>query len=193
MASKVDICNMALANVGHDAQIAELTDASRAAEQCRLHYDAALRSVLVANDWGFARKTAELSQRAPDAPDRWQYRYAIPGDCVAPRLLDDGLRVRQREHVVPFEVEGADILADLVPASLVYTSLANVPGLYPQHFVDALAWELASRLAMPLTKNPKIKESVRGMAHFELLAAIGQDRMLGIVDLAPDSTVVTGR
>lgn len=191
--SIVAIWNAALSHAGHDEFVSAPTEATKAARLCALHYPDALTSLLAVHDWKFARKTAMLSLSATAAPERWVFRYALPADCVAPRALDDLKRVRPNDEALPWELEGRDLLTDWPGASLIYTQKSDVPAHYPQHFADALAWELAARVAMALTKSPKLADYARVRAANERWLAMSVDANTGQSDPEPDGEFVRGR
>jgi hypothetical protein len=191
--NQVGICNAALSYAGQSTRIARLEESSTAAELCRAHYDDALRYVLSCHDWAFARKRQTLPLSSEDAPSEWAYRYGLPSDCVEPRAIEDGLRVRPGPAAIVWEAEGETLLTDQPDAVLIYTSLATVPARYPQAFADALAWELASRIVLPLTKNAKTAEYARNRAAYQLSVARAKDLNRGQRDVEPDGEFVTGR
>jgi hypothetical protein len=99
----------------------------------------------------------------PD-PSAWEYRYAIPADCLAPQYLWCGARNPRPEQQIPFDlshdpvVSGPSLFSDLVDAELVYT-VVPLPANFPALFTDALVWKLASELAMPLAVKPELMAS----------------------------------
>ena len=54
MASVVEICNIALTRIGQNEPIVSLTEQSKAAELCSLHYATCRDEVLRDFDWPFA-------------------------------------------------------------------------------------------------------------------------------------------
>ena len=82
-ASEVSVCNLALARLGIDVPIANLeTEQSKAASQCRLHYETARDAMLADFPWNFARRRAALAELADDPAEGWEYNYALPNDCL---------------------------------------------------------------------------------------------------------------
>lgn len=95
MTSVIDICNMALSEVGNRAQmITSLDEASEEANQCQLWYDTLRRRLLRTAPWGFCRyqtSLAQLGDLLPDgtSPYPWLYKYAVPSDCIKVRYIVD--------------------------------------------------------------------------------------------------------
>lgn len=176
MASVIEICNLALSNVGKE-NINSLDEASPAARACRQFYAHTRDLLLQDHSWGFAGKTESLAEIENDKPGQWSFAYERPVDClkvrwVRPRYsLDDGKLTKQQEFSIPYEVEGQHIYCDLSPAFLRFTFKLVDPSLFPALFTDALSWHLAVRLAMPLTKDPKIRADALQVAGAQTDAA----------------------
>ena len=162
MASDVTICNLALSNIGKDT-INALTDAGAEARACSQFYTITLEMLLQSYPWRFAGRVVSLAEIANDRAGQWAHAYQRPSDCMKIRGVraeyseETGAVARQDEITTPFEVEGSTIYCDLSPAVLRYTSNNLDQALFPPMFVDALSWHLAVRLAMPLTRDPKIR------------------------------------
>lgn len=93
MTAPVDICNMALGEIGTRTLIASLVDDTTAARQCNLFYDITRQQLLRAAPWGFARRTVTLTQLAlatddPNiVPYPWLAMYAYPSDALKMRYV----------------------------------------------------------------------------------------------------------
>lgn len=163
--SDVQICNMALDNVGASANIETLNDLTFLGRLCKRWYDPCRREVLEAFDWSFARKRLILATHGDDPPiasasdtsgGRWQYRYQYPADCISLRFLENPLG--PDADPVPFEVEISDnetksIVTDLDDAVGVYTFDQTNTAMFSLHFVSTLSWLITSRIAFPVTKK----------------------------------------
>ena len=169
MASVVSICNLALSNIGKD-NINALTDAGAEARACSQFYKHTRDMMLQAYPWRFAGGTVSLAQVTNDKPGQWGYAYQRPTDCLKVRWVrpayseDDLALTRQQEISHQYEAEAQRIYCNLSPAFLRYTMLITDPSLFPPLFVDALSWHLATRLAMPLTRDPKVRAEAFQMA-----------------------------
>ena len=169
MASVVSICNLALSNIGKD-NINALTDAGAEARACSQFYEHTRDMMLQAYPWRFAGGTVSLAQVTNDKPGQWGYAYQRPTDCLKVRWVrpayseDDLALTRQQEISHQYEAEAQRIYCNLSPAFLRYTAMITDPSLFPPLFVDALSWHLATRLAMPLTRDPKVRAEAFQMA-----------------------------
>ena len=81
MASVIEICNRALSNIGNSRSINSLTEASKEAGQCSLHFDSCRDAALADFDWNFATKRLALADTNNPPPD-WAYSYQYPTDCL---------------------------------------------------------------------------------------------------------------
>ena len=159
MASKVDICNQALANIGK-APITSLENASESARQCERFYDRALRSVLRDYPWQFARKQEELAAKV-ERVDGWLYLYSYPSNCANIRKIysEDYNRFEDEEFDV-FNVGGVQCIACNLPSARAeYTAVVVDTTLFDPLFEGCLVYALASELAIPLTGDLKRRQT----------------------------------
>jgi len=170
MSSVVFICNLALSNVGKPS-ISDIDEASAEAKACKQFYGHVRDMLLQSYPWRWATKTASLAEITNAKSIRWTHAYQRPTDCLKVRRVNDQQftdYLPYGEGVVaggfPFALEGSTIFCDLKPAFLEYTSKATDPTLYPPLFVDALGWHLAVRLAMPMTRDPKVRADAYQLA-----------------------------
>lgn len=154
MTSKIEICNLALSNIGQ-ASIQDFDEASAEASACRLRYDQALDATLAGFWWGFAKKVEALALASANAPAEWEYRYQRPSDCIEARYIVDPLGRWTRR--VRFEVAGQEIYTDMPEAKLAYTRRVTDPTFYPPLFVDLLARRLGADMVMTLSLDRNIR------------------------------------
>lgn len=84
MASEIDICNLALANLGDAATVASINppEGSAQAEHCARFYPIARDSLLEMHDWAFAMKRVALPLLATNPTLQWSYAYGAPSDMI---------------------------------------------------------------------------------------------------------------
>lgn len=199
MASVVEICNLALSNIGADS-IASVDEAGAEAKACRQFYDITRDTLLQAYPWSFAGKTQALAELLNDKPGQWGYAYTRPNDCLKVRWVRPEYSVgeatrltRQEEISYPHEVDAARIYTDLSPAFLRYTFRQTDPSRFSALFVDALSWHLAVRLAMPITRDPKIRADAYQIAQMSIGTAQMHDANEDRHSSDHDSEFVAGR
>jgi len=170
MSSVIAICNLALSNVGKD-NINSLDETGAEARACRQFYELTRDTLLQAYPWRFARGLMSMAELAQDVKTRWAYAYKLPNDCLKVRLVrpdygstEGQIITRQDEISTPFDVDGGMVYCDLSPAIIDYTKRAVDPARFSPLFIDALSWHLAVRLAMPLTRDPKMRADAYQLA-----------------------------
>lgn len=200
MSSVISICNLALASIGKP-DIQDIDEASAEASACRKFYEQARDTLLQSYPWRFAQTTAALAEVTNTKSNRWGYAYQRPVDCLkALRVTDvyeldyipsDGLSVVAGGFA--YAIEGATVFCSISPAYLVYTQRLDDPTRYPPLFVEALSWRLAVMLAMPLTRDPKVRADAYQLAVQTMgQAGVSDANEVRQVDDAP-SRAIEGR
>lgn len=168
MTSIVSICNMALSNIGKDS-ITALAEASTEARACRQFYDHVRDTLLQSYPWRFAGKTQSLAQVENDKIGAWGFAYTRPNDCLKVRWIRPQYSKNESSSLAdeikhPYDIEGDRVYCNLSPAFLRYTFRHVDPTKYSPLFVEALAWHMSVRLAMPLTRDPKVRADAYELA-----------------------------
>lgn len=182
MSSVVAICNLALSNIGKP-NISDIEEASAEAKVCKQFYYHTRDMLLQSHPWRFAGATVALAEVSNSKENRWIYAYQRPSDCLKiRRVLDDTLldyvpydRIAVKAGGLDYALEGSIIYCSISPAYLEYTQKIEDPTVWPVLFQDALAWHLAVRLAMPLTRDPKIRSEAYQLARQMTLEAATAD------------------
>ena len=185
MSTKLQLINVALLKAGVSQTVVQLTEDTREAFQAGLLFDPTVRETLRAYPWGFATKYADsavaathgdamkLFDGSPTAPVNgdWIYTYRYPSDCLMARRLVPPTGRRFSRTPIPFivgrnapQVE-ADPSGDLVliftnepDAVLEYTAAVDleIASFTEPLFEDVLTTLLASKLAMSLSREPRL-------------------------------------
>lgn len=198
MTSIVSICNLALSNIGKD-NISSIDESGPEAKACRQFYDHVRDMLLQTYPWRWAGKTVSLAEVTNDKPGAWGYAYQRPTDCLKVRYVrpqysenDVGIGSPQTDAFgIMHEIEGQTIYTDISPAFLRYTYRVTDPTKFPPLFVEALAWHLAVRLAMPLTRDPSVRQQcfqvANGMQSTAQMSDANEER-----ETLPDSSDLAG-
>lgn len=197
MASVVQICNTALSRIGQSQFIDSLTEQSKAAELCSLHYDQCREEVLQDAPWPFAEARVYLADIG-SPPVNWLYRYRYPTDCLQAQYISlPGMRMPPTELRPKYKVINASggraIVTDTPEAELVYTTNVEDTTYFSPLFVTALSWRLAAELAMGLQARPEnyaaaMQNYVRMISKAEAQAFNESDE-----DPMPDAEFITVR
>lgn len=188
MASLIELCNRALANVAK-GQIASLNEQSLESRECVRWAQPLLDEIIGWSDnMPLGRRRVVLAELVNDRPAEWSFAYAMPSDMETPIAirrvedaaqglpeagpfnfpLQDGLPLR-------FQIEGDKIYSNVPTATLIYTASTiearELGGLMQKAFVD----ELSVRIAMPLTKDPKVGGALANVAELSRARAIAHE------------------
>jgi len=195
MASEVDICNLALSHIGASATISSLTEQSEEAFHCNLLYADARDALLRAFPWGFATRHLALSD-VGSPPGNWSYRYSYPNDCLFAREI---LQTTSGGDPIDFEIALGDaynakvILTNQESANLIYTYKATNTLVFDPLFIVALAWRLASEIAMPLTRDEKRMKNAYEMYLSTISEAQTFNANESQIDRNKEASWITGR
>lgn len=177
MAALIDLCNRALAAVAK-GQIASLGEDSLEARECGRFAQPLLNEMA---DWSdlvpLGRKRVALAQTPNDRAAEWNYRYAAPSDMAQPIAIRG---VAEAAGSLPlggpynFPAQDAIPLAFTHEEGAIYTNVPGATLIYTRSEIDvtelspvlqkAFADELAARIAMPLTKDVKIAQTLANVA-----------------------------
>lgn len=154
MASKVEICNIALHRIGQ-RPIQSIDENSNEAYTCRTFYDLARTAALRVHPWNFALKS-QLLALLEDAEDDWTYAYQLPSDCLrAVKIV-----LAAGTDPAAFEVRGQMFLTDQENVKLQYVYNLEDPSLFSAEFVEALTYRMASDMAVPITGRADYMQSM---------------------------------
>lgn len=192
--SKVQIANMALAEVPAP-RITSFDDGSNEANYVNEQYQPSLEVLLEAHDWDFAIRRVELAALVtnPRTID-WAYGYELPVDVASPRKLIPtpsnstitGYEMARAyepwvaglddmSNLYQFEIAEAVLYTNLQSATLEYVTLDVDESEFPALFARALAFELASRLVMPIKQDTKRQDYVSRKAEIARERAIADN------------------
>lgn len=178
MASEVQIYNMALSRVGIGQRVESTSERTTPAKTCAFWFPLCRDEVLRDGNWPFAQRAVALAAAAGQTFPGWQYVYGYPSGALKIQHVTDEQGVRLARSSIfapdyvytqvhpalftgqPYEVAlGSDgttkvILTDQPDAYAIYTAQVTDPTVLPMDFVSALAWKLASEIALPLQAPP---------------------------------------
>lgn len=207
MPSEVSICNIALDHIGK-AQISALNEDSAEAQVCSRHYALARDSVFTKYNYRFLRGLSSLAQLTTnDRSNAWGYAYAVPSDVlrvrrVMPQVEGSGLMTdaypyaasgEMVEARIPYELEGGNLYCDIEDAVLEYTRGGVDAATYSQPVADAIACELAARIAYPLTRDRQLRVDALQLAQRAKLEAEMWDARQSAHSSDIQSTIVISR
>jgi hypothetical protein len=193
----VQICNMALMRIGVSSLISSLSEASNEARACNVFYEQMRDYALRDYPWNFATKRVVLAD-AGTPPDNWGFKYTYPSDCLRTKhIITKGLRTPRNDQRIPFEIgnEGGQrvIYTNQDEAELMYTARVEDPTLFDPMFTSALAYLLASEIAMPLSVQPKVADQARSAYNMVASSAAAASMNEGTEPPVPESELISIR
>lgn len=158
----VTIINRALARIGAGAILSRDEDTDLARQACAI-YDDLVDLALAGFHWKWPVQTRRLDRLAATPENGWPYAYGFPPEAIGlpsrlladPRSPDRPLR--------EFAVEGGRIYCNepQVWGSFV---MRSSPGLWPPLFRAAFTVWLAASLAVPVTHDSNLEQSLSQQA-----------------------------
>tara|TARA_R110000850_G_scaffold133115_3_gene254219 strand:+ start:225 stop:833 length:609 start_codon:yes stop_codon:yes gene_type:complete len=180
MPSKVQICNRALSTYLGLARITSLTEGTPEAEQCQIHYDDTVQSLLESFWWSFATERQILAELTNDRTTEWNYKYVRPATEIDIHWVNNAQAARYLKEAgenpdTPREITASHIYCDVELATCEFTSGVVDVSQFSQSFADALSAAIAANIAMPLTEDLKRAQNAMSQAEDKLGKAMVHD------------------
>lgn len=199
MASIVEICNMALGNIGIQKVIASVDEQSVEARACKRFYDQTVSETLRELPWPFAGRyiTLALVEETPNT--QWAYSYRYPSDCEKVRRVvpsDITVDTNYRDSwSVGSDSAGRLIYSNQIAAQAEYTHNVTDAALFDSLFVELVSWRLGSKIAPSLTGNNAAAVIKRTDAMYITKKAQAEAEALneGHVDTSPYCETIAAR
>lgn len=217
MATQVQICNLALGRVGKTIPIGSIGEQSVEAMVLSQLWDIGRQFVLREFAWPFAKRRTQLALTTLTASN-WNYIYAYPSDCLyADELvvpggifmspLADTVNIPgylfnpaapNAAQRIPFQIAsdptlGRILYCNINPAELSYVADIIDPTQFDPVFASALAFWLASELALSIVNNPQLGERMRNAYYGEISAASARALSEATEYPEPDSQFIAVR
>jgi len=149
--SDVSICNSALLKVGAE-EISSLSDDTRASNTCQALYPILRDEVMRAVPWRFAlRQSIFATPSLTPPPFGYTAAYDIPSDVLRVWKVETGQWTEVGNQILCDKTDGINVLA----------IFQNVdPTSWDAQFAEALAWRLASQIALALVQSVPLKQDM---------------------------------
>jgi hypothetical protein len=164
--------------------ITTMTDDSLEARQVNSHFDEALSLLLEEHDWSFAIERQQLTKSVTIPIYEYSYKHSLPSTPYCLRVLDacDG----DADPLVDYKVEGRFILSDSETVKIRYICLVDDLNKLSPLFRTALAYLLASMIAVSLTGASSVEQDMERKYIYFLRRAITADSKQGTDDDVED-------
>lgn len=144
MASRTEICNMALVHIGQEP-ILTLDEETKQSRLCKRLYETVRDATLRSYPWTFAIKRVILAPDLETPAFEFEHQFTLPSDCI--RVVS--LSVSDEEYVI----EGNKILTNRTEIRLRYITNNTIEALFDPQFCQVLAIRLAKALCQSLTAD----------------------------------------
>jgi hypothetical protein len=164
--SEVQIAKLALQHLGDRYDITSLDESGTEAEQVNLVF-ANLRDALIReHPWKFALRYYTPGALTGTPPARWGYMYTYPSDALKVWRIVNPLDPHKNE-LPPLKwtiARNADdtkvLLTDEAEPEFEYSKLVTDSAEFDANFDMALSYRIAEAIAMPITGDLSIKQSM---------------------------------
>lgn len=176
--TKIEICNRALAVLGHDRMIEDFdgmtdgqyNDQSTEALRCRQFFNAALEDCLSEHNWDFAAVERTMGASACDG--RGWVRIPLIHDavriCTVVNECGKPLETRRTRDCMYVRSDGRQIVIRYVSRDVEISEL-------PHKFTEALVYKLAALLAGPMFGDDRKTQNFMTLAAQKLSDAVTKE------------------
>lgn len=189
MASKVQICNLALAKLGA-ARITSLTDGTETANLCNTLYDDIADEVMSEGPWSSTISRATLAADVTSPTYGYTHQFTLPTDPYCLRVLDISEDISGQYD---FKIEGRKLLANISTMSIRYIGRITDTESYDQGLKDAIVTRLASELAYAITGNRTLAAQLADLYQRSLQNGLARDSQQGSTELTVSNDLTDPR
>lgn len=195
MASEVDIANSALKKIGEKTAITSLTEGTGFANVVNNVY-AGLRDDLIRSHlWNFAMRRQELARASEGPVFGFNYQFALPINYLRlNEAFDNSAGVGSLRYKLESSADlGKLLLCDAERVWASYVAKVIDTSLMPPDFREALIFQIARDIAVPLGRSRSLSETMEGRHKIALRKAKSTDAMENWTDQFPQGSWVGSR
>ena len=171
--TQLDIFNRALAEIGHNRVLSAGDTTKIEYIRCLAAWEGSRKAVLSAHEWNWLVAETTLTEGAyceEDGAHNGMYYWSRPDTYL--RIMDvvgeDGRRV-------DYTVANQLIYAEVPYIRYRYLPDSEDPADWPVYVVDAVAFEIAARISIPMTASGKTMVAMKQLASSSMARAIAND------------------
>ena len=192
MASVVDICNVALNQLGATT-ILSLTEDSKNARLCNARYTQVRDGIFRSHPWNCLQKRTSLAKDATAPAWGFSAQFTLPADCLRLLYIID--------YDSNYKVEGRKILSNTSTMKILYIARVEDPNEYDELLRETLSAGLGADIAYGVTSSNPVSEKMYTLFQDKLRDARfvdsteGQNNSpdLGMTDAIDASTFINAR
>jgi hypothetical protein len=175
MATQIEICNMAILEVGGN-RIDDINATEIEAVLCKANYDTCRKAALEDAEWSFAIDRVALAPDALPPAFGWGFQFTLPAGVLRVLKVAEDIRF---DYPTRWVREGNKILCD--SGTIYVRFIKNVVDtlLFSDKFALAFSLLLASKLAIPIAHSTKIKVELIESYRLAIMEAANKDGMQG--------------
>ena len=159
--SEAEICSISLTLL-NAKPITSLTENTREAKFCQRHYPKSLQEVLRMAPWACALKEVVLAEDDPKATIfTFSHSFQLPGNCI--RVWATSLDRQWGGAGDRWEIQGRKLVSDAAPITILYVHRVTDVLLFDTLLEKALSYDLAAKLAFPITQLTNVQEAFDAM------------------------------
>ena len=186
--SEVDICNLALAQLGGKFTITSLDDDTVGANLCKAYYEPLRDAVLEEMDWSFAIREHKLLADPAPSIIAGQVKFKLPADTLRVITVHTGT-----SPIENWTVQARFILADCDEVYIRSIDSVKDTAMFSQAFTQALAARLSAEMAMPLTNSPSMSQTQWQLYSQKVSVARTNDNLQGTAQFFPTGRIIKAR
>lgn len=158
MASKTQIANEALSLLGEVGQISSLSDSSQAAQLANLLFESVVKDISVRGHFTSTITRATLTNTGTSPEYEYNNQYNLPNDPLSLKVLD----INYGDiGDYDYSIEGDYLYTDASSVKIKYVGYLTNSGNYDEQLRRAVTYELAARMAKPLTGSSRFAAGFR--------------------------------
>ncbi len=186
--TSVDICNIALSQLGGKYAITSLDDDTVGARLCKANYAALRDAMLEELDWSFAKVQRDLSPSPEASLVNGHSRFALhPSTLRVIEVYADGVKS------LDWQLEQRHIVTRAANVVTVGLETTEDVAQFSQAFSQALAARLAAELCLPMTNSVEKASYMWKVANSKLNIARTNDGLQGSAITYPAGRVIKAR
>ena len=170
MAGAVDICNIALTNLG-EQKIVSLDENNERARLSKLRFDDVRDTVLRLHPWNCVTARTILNRDTDTPAWGYTYQYSLPSDCIRVLSIHDA--------TIAYRIEGSKLHTDSGTIKLKYIQRPSDLTVLDANVVNLIGIRLAWELAEPLTAKTALKTEMWQKFTLELATTRSMDATEG--------------
>ena len=151
MASIVDICNVALNQLGATT-ILSLTEDSKNARLCNSRYTQVRDALFRSHPWNCLQKRIELAADSVAPAWGFSYQYTLPADCLRLLVILD--------YDSNYKVEGRKVLSNTSSMKILYVARVTDPNEYDELLRETLSAALGADIAYGVTSSSPVTQNM---------------------------------